>query len=121
MTGKMLAGDSLDKAMAEQIRNWMASSSPDGVIAAQHGMAERPDSTGMLAGISVPTLVVTGADDTLIPPTESEKLAAAIPGAQLSVLPGAGHLVACEQPEAFNRVLTGWLERHGLIGRDKPL
>ena len=121
MTGKMLAGDSRDKAMAEQIRNWMASSSPDGVIAAQHGMAERPDSTGMLAGISVPTLVVTGADDTLIPPTESEKLAAAIPGAQLSVLPGAGHLVACEQPEAFNRVLTGWLERHGLIGRDKPL
>jgi pimeloyl-ACP methyl ester carboxylesterase len=80
------------------------------VIAALLGMAERPDSTSMLAGILVPTLVVTGADDSVIPPAESEKLAAAIPGAQLSVIPSTGHLVAFEQPDAFNRVLTEWLE-----------
>lgn len=30
-------------------------------------------------------------------------------GAQLSVIPRAGHLVAFEQPDAFDRVLTEWL------------
>jgi len=106
----MLAASNHDATMAEQVRGLMVRSKSEGVIAALLGMAERPDSTSMLAGISVPTLVVTGADDRIIPPVESEKLAAAIPGAQLSVIPRAGHLVAFEQPDAFNRVLTEWLE-----------
>ena len=110
MAAKMLATSNPDAAMAEQVRGLMAPSRPEGVIAALLGMAERPDSSPLLAGISVPTLVVTGADDSIIPPAESEKLAAAIPGAQLSVIPRAGHLVAFEQPDAFNRALTEWLE-----------
>lgn len=109
MAANMLAAGRRDTAMAEQVRSLMASSSRDGVIAALLGMAERPDSTATLAGISVPTLIVAGADDGVIPPAESEKLAQAIPGAQLSVIPQAGHLVAFEQPEAFNRVLQEWL------------
>jgi pimeloyl-ACP methyl ester carboxylesterase len=110
MAAKMLAASNPDATMAEQMRELMAPSRPEGAIAALLGMAERPDSTPMLAGISVPTLVVTGADDGIIPPAESEKLAPVIPGAQLSVIPRAGHLVAFEQPDAFNRVLTEWLE-----------
>jgi pimeloyl-ACP methyl ester carboxylesterase len=77
-------------------------------------MAERPDSTALLAQILVPALVITGADDTLIPPTESEKLAQAIRGAELEMVPRAGHLVAFEQPEEFNRVLKQWLSRADL-------
>ncbi len=109
MAADMLAAGRRDTAMAEQVRSLVASSSRDGVIAALLGMAERPDSTATLAGISVPALIVAGAADGAIPPTESEKLAQAIPGAQLSVIPQAGHLVAFEQPEAFNRVLQEWL------------
>jgi pimeloyl-ACP methyl ester carboxylesterase len=87
----------------------MAGSQPNGVIGALLGMAERPDSTGMLGSINVPTLVVTGADDVVIPPAESDKLVGGIPGAMLKVIPGAGHLVAFEKPAEFNAALKAWL------------
>ena len=77
-------------------------------------MAERPDATVILTQIAVPTLVITGADDTLIPPTESETLVRAIRGAQLRVIPHAGHLVAFEQPDEFNHLLMEWLNRADL-------
>ncbi len=110
MTPKMLATSNADARLVEQVRALMAPSKPQGVIAALLGMAERPDSTAMLAGITCPTLVITGADDTVIPPAESEKLAKAIPGAQLAVIPQAGHLVAYEKPDEFNRIVTKWLD-----------
>ena len=109
MAPKMLAPNNHDRTMAEQVQRFMAPSKPEGVIGALLGMAERPDSTAMLAGIAVPTLVITGADDALIPPTESEKLAATIRGARLKIIPRAGHLVAYEQADEFNRVLKEWL------------
>jgi 3-oxoadipate enol-lactonase len=111
MAPKMLAADNQDRAMAEQVRGFMAPSKPAGVSGALLGMAERPDATAELARISVPTLVITGADDALISPTESEKLAQAIPGSQLNIIPHAGHLVAFEQPDRFNHVLEEWLDR----------
>ena len=40
----------------------------------------------------------------------------AIPGATLQVIPDAGHFVALEQPEVFNRELREWLESNGLTG-----
>jgi pimeloyl-ACP methyl ester carboxylesterase len=97
--------------MAEQVRGLMTPSKPAGVIGALLGMAERPDVTAELACISVPTLVITGADDTLIPSRESEKLAQSIPGSQLNIVPHAGHLVAFEQADKFNHVLNEWLDR----------
>ena len=111
MASKMLAANNHDRALAEQVCGFMAPSKPAGVIGALLGMAERPDATAELARISVPTLVITGADDTLISPTESEKLAQAIPGSQLNIIPHAGHLVASEQPDKFNYVLEEWLDR----------
>lgn len=114
MAPKMLAAGNQDPRLVEQVRGILNSSTTQGVIGALLGMAERPDSTGLLAQIAVPTLVVTGADDTVIPPAESEKLARAIPGAELKVVPRAGHLVAFEQPEEFNRLLMEWLNRTGL-------
>ena len=110
MTPKMLAASNQDPKLLDQVRGFMAPSKPESVMAALLGMAERPDSTGMLAEVSVPTLVITGADDIVIPPAESEKLAAAIRGAQLKKIPNAGHLVAFEQPAEFNKALQDWLK-----------
>jgi pimeloyl-ACP methyl ester carboxylesterase len=53
--------------------------------------------------------VIAGEDDAIIDPSESRALAAAIPGAELVIIPGAGHLVNVEQPEAFNSALAAWL------------
>ena len=111
MAPKMLAASNQDKALAAQVRDLMEPSKPEGVIGALLGMAERPDSTPRLGQIRVPTLVITGGDDTVIPPAESDLLAKNIPGAQLEVIPGAGHLVAFEKAKEFNAALQKWLPR----------
>lgn len=108
---KMLAAGNHDARMMEQVRAFMASSTPAGVVGALLGMAERPDATALLKQIVVPTLVITGANDILVPPAESTTLAEAIKGARLDVIADAGHLVAFEQPNPFNRALEAWLDR----------
>jgi 3-oxoadipate enol-lactonase len=70
----------------------------------------RPDSTATLASITVPTLVICGDEDALTPLKESHAMHAAIPGAQLAVIPAAGHLSNVEHPAAFNAVLFGFIQ-----------
>lgn len=109
MAPKMLSASQEDPVMAASVHGFMASSRPDGVMGALWGMADRPDASARLGQIRVPTLVVTGADDAVIPPSESVALAESIPGAQLTVIPKAGHLVAFERADAFNEALKDWL------------
>lgn len=61
-----------------------------------------------LAGLRVPTLVVTGQDDRTIAPANQAQLLA-IPGSRQAVIANAGHGVIAEQPEAFNRELLAFL------------
>ena len=114
MAPKMLSASNTEVAMAAAVRGFMAPSKPEGVIGALLGMAERPDAGAWLGKIRVPTLVISGTDDIIIPPSESGTLAKAIPGAQLKFIPGAGHLVAFEQAEAFNTALGNWLKASGI-------
>lgn len=111
MAPRMLAYGEDHPGMVQQVHAFMNRSQSEGVIGALLGMAERPDATAMLAGISVPTLIVTGSEDALVPPAASVSMAQVIPGARLSMIPHAGHLVAFEQSDAFNRVLKDWLDR----------
>jgi 3-oxoadipate enol-lactonase len=76
-------------------------------------MAERPDSRPLLGEIDVPTIVVTGADDTLIPSDVSAPMAEAIPGAELVTLQGAGHLSNLENPDGFTEALRTLLGHVG--------
>ena len=61
--------------------------------------------------IAAPTLVVHGEEDVLIPPENGRRLAADIPGAELSLWPGAAHLYFTDEPEV-DRLVAGWLSRH---------
>ena len=100
--------------LVESVHAMMLRQSPTGIIGAQLGMAERPDSTPTLPTITVPTLVVFGAEDVIAPvETEGRSLADAIPGAKLVVIPNAGHLSNFEQPEAFNTAVCEFLARYG--------
>ncbi|MDQ3880941.1 MAG: alpha/beta fold hydrolase [Chloroflexota bacterium] len=62
-----------------------------------------------LARIAAPTLVVCGARDALVPLAATGRLARQLPDAKLVVIPDAGHNTMWEQPEAFNRVVRGFL------------
>ena len=96
--------------LAEGVRRMMARQRPAGVAAALLGMAERPDRTPTLKGLEVPMLVITGSDDSLIPVSESEAMAAAVPGSELVIVRGAGHLANVEDPRAFNAALRRFVE-----------
>lgn len=63
--------------------------------------------------ITVPTQVLWGADDAWIPVDRAHRLAEMIPGAELTVIPDAGHLVHLDQPAALAVGVTEWLLRQG--------
>ena len=86
---------------------------PEGLANTLRGMAARPDRTAGLAQINVPTLVLAGADDQLIPLEESKRMAALIPKARLEVIPDAGHLAPIENPTATNAVILSFLRSVG--------
>lgn len=70
------------------------------------------DMRPLLAAILAPTLVVAGEKDAASPLAASESLRDAIPGANLVVIPGSGHLSNIEQPHPFNEALTRFLKSH---------
>jgi 3-oxoadipate enol-lactonase len=101
---RLLSPDASDALRAE-VRA-LGRQTPDAVIAGLVALRERPDRRGELPLIACPTLVMVGAQDALTPPAEAAAMAAAIPGARLVELPGAGHLSCLEAPGAFAAALT---------------
>jgi pimeloyl-ACP methyl ester carboxylesterase len=69
----------------------------------------RADEQATLDRIQAPTLVVWGERDTVLPPAVGQRIVERIPDARLVVIPGAGHNVMWDQPEAFNRAVIAFL------------
>ncbi|HEX8568059.1 MAG TPA: alpha/beta fold hydrolase [Pyrinomonadaceae bacterium] len=92
-----------------RVRQMMLATNPVGAAAALRGMAERNDHTKLLAKISVPTLVIVGETDELIPPAEAEKMNQAIKDSRLVKISNAGHLSPLENPAEFNPALLNFL------------
>ena len=70
------------------------------------------DTRERLASLRVPTLITTGTEDILVPPSVSEELHALIPGSELARIPGAGHMHFIEQAAAFNDLSLSFLRKH---------
>jgi 3-oxoadipate enol-lactonase len=98
-----------DPLVETRVRQMMNAATPVGIAAASRGMARRADSSDLLAAISCPTLVITGQQDAIIPPSEAQAYAERIPGAQFAVIPNAGHLSNLEQPDIFLATISGFL------------
>ena len=78
-------------------------------IRQQTAIVGRPDGRDDLSRVAVPTAVICGDADELTPPDRHQEIAAAIPGAKLTVIPGSGHLSTLEAPEAVSAALRDWL------------
>ncbi len=81
----------------------------DGFIRQQHAIMSRTDSRPHLGDIQCPTLVLCGREDTITPVAVHEEMAAAIPGAMLAIIEGAGHFTPLEQAEAVTAAMRRWL------------
>ena len=71
----------------------------------------RPDQRSVLPTIAVPTLVVMGAQDAMIPRDRAEEIVDAVPEAELAVIPDCGHLPPIEKPEALAKLLGNLISR----------
>ncbi len=95
--------------VVDELRRIAAQQSTEGIIAASQALRDRPDARPQLGQISVPTLVISGADDVITPPSVLQTLAQAIPTARLEMIQNAGHLANLEQPEDFNNRIQNFL------------
>lgn len=98
--------------LVARVGKWMEATAPEGLIGGLLAMRERRDATALLSKISkiaVPSLVIGAELDRAVPVEHSRAIAAGIPGAYLSVLPGVGHMANLEAPDAFNGPLLRFL------------
>jgi 3-oxoadipate enol-lactonase len=121
MLPKLLSPNTLQNRpkVVAHVRRMMTHTPATGVVGALQGMAERPDATLTLSTITVPTLIVVGADDAITPPAEAEAMRETILSAQGErtagdkvhgvIIPDAGHLTPLENPPAFNQALREFL------------
>ena len=70
------------------------------------------DSFERLPAVNVPTLVLHGTEDLAVAPENARVLAERIPGAELILLEGAGHLYHSEQAEAADAAVLDFVRRH---------
>lgn len=102
--------------IVELARQTILRTTPAGVAAATRGMAQRPDMTGQLGAIDVPTLVICGQHDAITPPGEMQQIAAALPEARYVEIPGAGHLSPLENPRRVNAAILDFMEAQSATG-----
>jgi 3-oxoadipate enol-lactonase len=73
-------------------------------------LAARTDTTSFLPSIVVPSLIMAGERDLLIPPAVSEAMKVKIPNSEMHVIPNAAHLSNVENPTDFNKYLLEFLQ-----------
>jgi pimeloyl-ACP methyl ester carboxylesterase len=96
--------------LVEGAMRMMRKMSAEDVAGVQLGMADRPDSVPILKTIAVPTLIVTGDEDTMTGLPEAELMMQHIPGSQMKIVAKAGHYSPWEQPEEVGRLLRQFLD-----------
>jgi 3-oxoadipate enol-lactonase len=113
MLPKLLTPETVSKhpEIVKRVRDMMLKTKPEGAAAALRGMAERDDQTELLPKISVPTLILVGAEDAITPVADSEKMHHAIAGSSLVVLDHAGHVSNLERTQQFNDALLHFLSQ----------
>jgi pimeloyl-ACP methyl ester carboxylesterase len=112
MTPKLLAPATLTARpqVVAHVRSMIADTAVETAVTALIALRERADATDLLAGIDIPTLVIAGAQDVIIPAEAHRQFARQIPRVDFQVVEGAGHLTPLEQPEVFNRLLRGFVK-----------
>lgn len=100
-----------DRSRAAERAGWEAQllANRRGIARAVLGVVDRASVLDELPRIGAPTIVVVGDEDVATTPARAERIAAAIPGALLTVVPGAGHSSPVEQPHRVTALLAEFL------------
>ena len=93
----------------ERMRRMMLAIGPERAVAQLRAIAQRRDHRALLAGSTLPMRIVCGEEDRVTPMAMSEDIARCAPQAPLTRLPGIGHMVPLQQPQAVADALRGLL------------
>jgi 3-oxoadipate enol-lactonase len=104
------------KALMERVGAMIRATPAAGYIGCCHALT-KISVTEKLRDVRCPAMVIVGEEDPGTPVEMAREIHAALPAAELAVLCRASHLSNLEQPEEFNRVLGGFLDK--LSGRTK--
>lgn len=97
------------QAYRQELIQEICQAKPAGYRAAMRALA-RFNVSHRLAEIRIPTLVVSGENDTTVPMSAQGELAQGISGSRHVFIPRAGHAVIIDQPERFNNTLLEFLQ-----------
>lgn len=117
MIPKLFAPDTIQRCpdLIAQYRELIMKTDPRPIAAAALAIGTRPDVTGELEQIHVPTLCIAGTDDEISPPKEMLTWSAELPRGRFVEIPGAGHMSPVEQPDSFAAAVNAWAEESELV------
>jgi 3-oxoadipate enol-lactonase len=96
-------------ADVEATKAVMSGTRPETLIAALMAMAARRDFSAELPKVNVPSLIICGENDAIIPVKEMREIAAAMPNAKFAQIDGVGHMAPLEAPLAFDVLVNEFL------------
>ena len=97
--------------LVEGVRAIVRSARPPSIRGALTAIATRPDLTDTLSKVNVPSLVIWGEEDQLIPPSQTRALVTHLPRGSGVGIRGAGHLPSLEAPDPLIEALVDFLAR----------
>lgn len=100
-----------DKSLVAAVRADMLAVGPVAAARQHRAAAARSDQREFARRLALPVQVVGGSADKVTPPALSQELAALIPGAELDLIEGAGHLVPFEHPARLAAQLQRLVQR----------
>ncbi len=91
--------------LVESLRKMIMLMNPKGATSSLKGMAERPNAQEWLSAITVPSVVIAGVEDKIIPLERPKVMTQLLGRAWLVEVNGAGHMPMMEQPEAVSTAI----------------
>jgi pimeloyl-ACP methyl ester carboxylesterase len=115
MLPKLLSAETCQSRpdLVQIVRQMMQRTTRQAILGDLRGMMEREDSRPFLPLINVPTLILHGLDDPLIPIAEAEAMQKAIPKSRLVLLEHAAHLPNLEASDHFNQAIREFIRELG--------
>jgi len=107
----MMAGGARSVELMPRLTAMIERSTPDVYAGQVNALLNRPDALPVLPRIDVPTLLLSGSEDTWSPVSQHETMRRRIPHATLFEIHGAGHMAPFERPDAVAVALREWLAK----------
>jgi pimeloyl-ACP methyl ester carboxylesterase len=105
----MMAGGPRAMELMPRLTAMVERSTPDSYAGQINALLNRPEALSVLPTISVPTLLLSGSEDTWSPVSQHETMRRRIPHATLFEIHAAGHMAPFERPDAVALALREWL------------